>query len=131
MNREKRDHGRWIGAACVGLLLSFLLPPVAAIAQEEAARAEPPPRPRLIIRKFPNACARCHKRDGRGGPSYGGYAADLRDTVLDHDDIVTVITDGRRDLGMPSFKGVLTTRKIDAIATFIEERYIGRTAEEE
>lgn len=128
MNREKRDHGRWIAAACVGLLLSFLLPPAAATAQEEAAR---PVAPTINIRKFPNACARCHKRDGRGGPSYGGYAADLRDTVLDHEDIVTVITDGRRNLGMPSFKGVLTTRKIDAIASFIEKRYIGRTADEE
>ncbi len=80
----------------------------------------------MILRSFPVACAVCHKADGRGGPAYGGYAANLRETVLTHEELVAAITDGRQDRGMPTFKGVMTKRKIDAIATYIEGNFKGK-----
>ena len=75
-------------------------------------------------------CARCHKPTGIGGPSYGGYAANLRETMLDHEELVMVITEGRRTLGMPEFKSTLSKREINALATFIEDEFKGKPLEE-
>ena len=75
-------------------------------------------------------CARCHKATGIGGPSYGGYAANLRETFLDHEQLVEVIRDGRRTLGMPEFKSRLSKREINALATFIEKEFKGKPLEE-
>lgn len=122
-NRAECDFGHWRLAASVGLVASFLLPPLAAIAQEAPTSSG---ALRRAIVAFPNMCARCHKADGRGGPAYGGYAADLRKTMLTHEELVAVITDGRRDRGMPTFKGVMSKRKIDAITTFIEKNFKGK-----
>ena len=74
-------------------------------------------------------CARCHKHDGVGGPSYGGYAANLRETMLDHEELVMVITEGRRTLGMPEFKSRLSKREINALATYIEREFKGKPLE--
>ena len=75
-------------------------------------------------------CARCHKATGIGGPSYGGYAANLRETFLDHEQLVEVIRDGRRTLGMPEFKSRLSKREINALATYIEKEFKGKPLEE-
>jgi len=75
-------------------------------------------------------CARCHKATGVGGPSYGGYAANLRETFLDHEQLIEVIKDGRRQLGMPEFKSRLSKREIDALATYIEKEFKGKPLEE-
>ena len=75
-------------------------------------------------------CARCHKATGIGGPSYGGFAANLRETFLDHDQLVEVIRDGRRTLGMPEFKSRLSKREINALATYIETEFKGKPLEE-
>tara|TARA_Y100001936_G_scaffold241383_1_gene277120 strand:- start:1150 stop:1545 length:396 start_codon:yes stop_codon:yes gene_type:complete len=75
-------------------------------------------------------CARCHKPTGIGGSSYGGYAANLRETYLDHEQLVEVIRDGRRDLGMPEFKSRLSKREIEALATYIEKEFKGKPLEE-
>ena len=68
-------------------------------------------------------CVPCHKQDGSGGPSYGGYAANLRDTQLNHEEIVAVITNGRRDKGMPTFKPILSKREIETVARFIQTQF--------
>ena len=70
-----------------------------------------------------NRCVPCHKQDGSGGPSYGGYAANLRDTLLNHEEIVAVITDGRRKKGMPTFKTVMSEREIETVARFIQRQF--------
>ena len=127
MKRQKRGLVRGQVTLCIGLVLSFLMPPLVAIAQDAPRRSGPPPK---VIHEFPNVCARCHKADGRGGPAYGGFAADLRVTLLTHEELVTIITDGRRDRGMPAFKGVIGKRQIDAIATFIEKNFKGQPIEE-
>ena len=64
-------------------------------------------------------CTSCHKADGRGGPGYGGYAANLRTTALTAGEIVEIISEGRQDRGMPTFKAILEPAEIADLATFI------------
>ncbi len=114
--------GSLMAATFLGVAAFALLSAPDAMAQEKKARRGPPP---LVLAEFPNKCARCHKADGRGGPAYGGFAADLRVTALDHEGLVYVITAGIRDRGMPEFKTVLSKREIAGIATYIEDRIKG------
>ena len=76
--------------------------------------------PRASGRDLFQNCVLCHKYDGRGGPSEGGYAADLRVTKLTRDEVVAVITNGRPAKGMPPFNGLLDPDKINTLATFIK-----------
>lgn len=123
MSMAKADHHsrtRRIAvlAGCIGLLGWVLLFPNAAPADED--------RPEIIVPRasgrdlFQN-CVLCHKYDGRGGPSEGGYAANLKLTKLTREEIILVITNGRLAKGMPSFAGLLDDYKIKTIATFIKE----------
>lgn len=76
--------------------------------------------PRASGRKiFSEYCVLCHKYDGRGGPSEGGYGADLRRTTLTREQIVVTITYGRQARGMPPFKDLLEPEKIQTLADFI------------
>jgi mono/diheme cytochrome c family protein len=113
---------RWIGsptaAVCLALLAYCSVPEGVALADED--------RPVIVVPRasgrdlFQN-CVLCHKYDGRGGPSEGGYAADLRVTKLTRDEVVGVITNGRPAKGMPPFAGMLDEYKINTLATFIKE----------
>ena len=100
-------------ALCVSL-------PSAAMSQTSAADAAAELRKGKRLYK---RCVPCHKQDGTGGPSYGGYAANLRDTQLDHEEIVAVITNGRRDRGMPTFKPILSKGEIETVARFIQTQF--------
>ncbi len=101
----------------------FMVPSGPALsADEKPRRSGPPP---IVFKELPNECARCHKSDGRGGPAYGGYAADLRATELDHEGLVYIITVGIRDRGMPEFKTTMSKREISGIATYIVEQIQG------
>lgn len=91
-------------------------------------RSGPPP---LVHTEFLAVCASCHKPDGRGGRSYGGYAANLHETELDYDGIVEVIRKGRSEKGMPPFEGVIGARNIDAVTTYIIENFQGKPISEE
>ena len=91
-------------------------------------RSGPPP---LVHTEFLDVCARCHKPDGRGGRSYGGYAANLHLTELDYDGLVYVIRNGIPETGMPPFDGVFGARNIDAVATYIIENFKGKPVSEE
>ena len=53
-----------------------------------------------------------------------------RETFLDHEQLVEVIRDGRRTLGMPEFKSRLSKREINALATYIEKEFKGKPLEE-
>ena len=100
----------------------------AAEAPQKKKRSGPPP---LVHTEFLDICASCHKPDGRGGRSYGGYAANLRETKLDYDGIVEVIRNGVDGKGMPPFDGVLGNRSIDAVTTYILENFKGKPVSEE
>ncbi|MEM7190405.1 MAG: cytochrome c [Pseudomonadota bacterium] len=93
-----------------------------------AAHAGPPP---IVYKEFPNQCARCHKPDGRGGPAYGGFAADLRETGLDKEGLIYIITEGIRLNGMPEFKTTMSKREIDGIAQYIVDNIIGKYYDKE
>ena len=101
---------------------SAFIAPEANAQDQPKKRSGPPP---IVYTELPNVCARCHKSDGRGGPAYGGFAADLRATELDHEGLVQIVTEGLRDRGMPEFNTVLTKREIDGVATYIIERIKG------
>jgi len=106
-------------AVCLGLLVYLYVPELTALADDED-------RPVIVVPRasgrdlFQN-CVLCHKYDGRGGASEGGYAADLRVTKLTRDEVVAVITHGRPAKGMPPFAGMLDEYKINTLATFIKE----------
>ena len=70
---------------------------------------------------FTTNCVLCHKYDGRGGPSEGGYGADLRVTKLTHEELIEVITHGRAGKGMPPFKGIVDDEMIETLTYFIEK----------
>ncbi len=70
---------------------------------------------------FTTNCVLCHKYDGRGGPSEGGYGADLRVTKLTHEELIEVITNGRAGKGMPPFKGIVDDETIETLAYFIKK----------
>jgi cytochrome c553 len=123
IEKKKPLLGGRIGAITFGLLLSFLFPPMVALSQEERPVIK---APRKSMKDVYVLCAGCHKADGSGGPGYGGYAASFRKTMLDHDEIVVVITNGRRERGMPPFEAVLSDRVIDAMATYIETEFKGK-----
>ena len=102
----------------LGLLAVLLWSGADALAQEE--------RPEIVVprkggKELFAYCVTCHKLDGRGGPSEGGNAANLRITRLTAPEVVKVITDGRLEKGMPAFGPILDTPKIMALATYIKE----------
>ena len=110
-----------IGYCAVAVIGSMLIT-TSVYAEEKKKRIGPPPK---VYNELPVICAKCHKPDGRGGPAYGGFAADLRATELDHAGLFQIISDGVRQKGMPEFKSVLTKREMEGIATYIEERIKG------
>lgn len=102
------------------LLACFVILPGVATSQTSGADAAAELRKAKRLYK---RCVPCHKQDGSGGPSYGGYAANLRDTQLNHEEIVAVITNGRRDKGMPTFKPILSKGEIETVAKFIQTQF--------
>ena len=83
----------WVGA--IGLLVLGGTVPVSAqsISTDEG------------LRVFKSAnCVGCHKWSGTGGGSYGGAAANLRQTALSADQIEQTIRCGRLMTGMPHFE---------------------------
>ncbi|MBT05890.1 MAG: hypothetical protein CMM32_03115 [Rhodospirillaceae bacterium] len=106
--------------------------PAEAGAGPDATGAEAEPKkkkklkPRPIVHKeFLDICRTCHKPDGRGGRSYGGYAANLHETELDLEGLVYIIKYGREDMGMPAFEGVIGERTMYAVAQFIIDNFKG------
>ncbi len=107
---------------CIVAAIGGILMASSAYAEEKKKRIGPPPK---VYSKLPVICAKCHKPDGRGGPAYGGFAADLRATALNKEALAVIIAEGIRQNGMPEFKSTLSKREIEGIATYIEERIKG------
>lgn len=82
-------------------------------------------RPKIVVPRrggreiFSEYCVLCHKYDGRGGPSEGGWGADLRQTALTRDQLIVIIAYGREPKGMPPFKDLIDSDKIETLADFI------------
>jgi mono/diheme cytochrome c family protein len=96
------------------------------LAANGAAQAQEEDRPVIKVPRgggrelFSTNCVLCHKYDGRGGPSEGGYGADLRVTRLTEEEVLQVITNGRLNKGMPPFKGLLDEEMIETLARFVK-----------
>lgn len=110
MNRPESTAGLLLSASLLGVMTLVTAPVVSAA---------------KVYTEFPVVCARCHKPDGRGGPAYGGFASDLRQTTLDRTGIIDVIAKGIRARGMPEFETVMTKCEIEGIAKYVEERIRG------
>ena len=70
---------------------------------------------------FEEKCTLCHGSDGKLGMS---GAKDLSVTALDHQNIVAIITNGKNT--MASYKAVLSTEQIEAVASYIESDLKGK-----
>jgi mono/diheme cytochrome c family protein len=119
LKAKTRRTGATRSAIFAGLLACVVFSQFEAFAEDEDRPIIKVPR--IGGRELFQNCVLCHKYDGRGGPSEGGYAADLRVTKLTRDEVVGVITNGRPAKGMPPFNGLLDADKIDTLATFIKE----------
>jgi mono/diheme cytochrome c family protein len=121
MTNIKARKKRWAqGTGLIAFALLSLLP----FPQESVVFADNGGRPVINVpraggRQLFQSCVLCHKYDGRGGPSEGGYGADLRVTTLTRDQLIHVITYGREAKGMPPFKDLLSESKIETITDFI------------
>ena len=107
-------------------LLVFAVLSILSFPQESVVFADNGGRPVIKVpraggRQLFQSCVLCHKYDGRGGPSEGGYGADLRVTTLTREQLIHVITYGRQAKGMPPFKDLLNEYKIETLTTFIME----------
>ena len=70
---------------------------------------------------FEEKCTLCHGSNGKLGLS---GAKDLSVTALDHQNIITIITEGKNT--MASYKAVLTPEQIEAVANYIESDLKGK-----
>jgi len=64
---------------------------------------------------YEQKCKVCHGADGKLGLS---GASDLSVSVLAHEEVVNVVTNGRNT--MVGWKGVLSPTEIEALATYVE-----------
>jgi mono/diheme cytochrome c family protein len=122
MIKIETDKG-WAGRPGV---IVFAVLSLLSLVLQSAALAEEEDRPVIKVpraggRELFQNCVLCHKYDGRGGPSEGGYGADLRVTKLTQEEVIQVITNGRMSKGMPAFKGILDESKIETLARFVKE----------
>ena len=73
-------------------------------------------------RRYMVNCARCHGDDAVGGV----IAPDLRASMVkgsaDSASFHAAVTTGRRDKGMPAFKGVLSNQQVAAIYAYVNAR---------
>ena len=81
-----------------------------------------PQKPELgtIQNLYKKHCSLCHGMDGKLGLAGAG---DLTLSVIPHEEIVNIITNGKTENPgkiMTAFKDVLNEEEIDAIATFAE-----------
>lgn len=117
----QKSCGGGAKALAVAILSLWSLLPNTAVLAEEGDR------PVIKVPRgggrelFSTNCVLCHKYDGRGGPSEGGYGADLRGTLLTHEELIEVITNGRAGKGMPPFKGIVDEENIETLAYFIRK----------
>lgn len=118
ISTKKSPRGAWGALTLLAIALSSMMPAPAGAEEED--------RPVIKVPRgggrelFSTNCVLCHKYDGRGGPSEGGYGADLRVTKLTEKEVLDVITNGRLNKGMPPFKGILDSDMIETLARFVK-----------
>ncbi len=120
MNSNRHPRVRSIIAVAAGVLA------LATHDQPLASQEKPAVRASKVEnegwRQYMVNCARCHGDDAVGGV----MAPDLRKTVASgagsEATFHSIVTAGRRDKGMPGFKGTLSDAQISAIYAYVAAR---------
>ena len=77
-------------------------------------------------RQYMVHCARCHGDDAMGGV----MAPDLRTAVkkgaVDQQSFSSIVLEGRREQGMPGFKGQITDQQVTSIYEYVAARASGK-----
>lgn len=122
----KTDPKKYFAVVLFLIVFAAFAFPIAVTTTTPVAYAEEDDgRPKIVVPRrggreiFSEYCVLCHKYDGRGGPSEGGYGADLRKTALTRDQLIIIITYGRQAKGMPPFKDLIDSDKIETLTDFI------------
>jgi mono/diheme cytochrome c family protein len=77
-------------------------------------------------RQYMVHCARCHGDDAIGGVMAPDVRASVAHGAVDERSFHTVVVQGRREKGMPGFKGVLTDEQVAAIYAYVAARASGK-----
>jgi cytochrome c len=77
-------------------------------------------------RQYMVHCARCHGDDAVGGLMAPDVRHSLGRGALDEQSFLTVVLEGRREKGMPGFKGVLSDEQAAAIVAYVAARAAGK-----
>lgn len=84
----------------------------ASSSDQDTATAEPTSSPGMLV--YTKHCKLCHGTKGDLGLS---GAANLSITLLSHDEITHVVTEGRK--GMPSWKAQLSPQEIQEVTDYV------------
>jgi mono/diheme cytochrome c family protein len=108
-----------IGSALIVLALAMVPAAGSVVAQERSPTHEG-------WRQYMVHCARCHGDDAIGGVMAPDLRASVARGAVDDQSFPTVVLEGRRDQGMPGFKGVLTEAQVAAIQEYVTARASGK-----
>jgi mono/diheme cytochrome c family protein len=108
-------------ASALVVVLGYTLPPMVepVAAQEKSALHEG-------WRQYMVHCARCHGDDAIGGVMAPDVRASVARGATDEQSFRTVVLEGRREKGMPGFKGALTDEQVAAIYAYVAARASGK-----
>lgn len=76
---------------------------------------------------FKEHCSPCHGQDGKGNAAVGtpDFTNPKIQASLTDQDIITIITNGKKGTIMPAWKGQLSAEEISAVASYV--RSLGRS----
>jgi mono/diheme cytochrome c family protein len=111
-----RTYLRRVAAAAGLALLAAAIP---AGAQERSQDQEG-------WRQYMVHCARCHGDDAIGGLMAPDLRSSMQRGAVDDQAFQDVVLHGRRERGMPGFKGVLTAEQVAAIQAYVAARASGK-----
>lgn len=77
-------------------------------------------------RQYMANCSRCHGDDAVGGVIAPDLRASVAKGAVDEASFHSVVSTGRREKGMPGFKGTLSDEQIGAIYAYVSARAKGR-----
>lgn len=106
-------------AAALAVGAAALAFPASARAQERSAAHEG-------WRQYMVHCARCHGDDAIGGIMAPDLRASVARGVVDEQSFRDVMLEGRREKGMPGFKGQLTEEQVGSIYAYVAARASGK-----
>ncbi len=106
-----------VAALALGAALAAASRPV--LAQQKSAAHEG-------WRQYMVHCARCHGDDAVGGVMAPDLRASVAQGAVSDQSFREVVLQGRREKGMPGFKGVLTDEQVGAIQGYVAARASGR-----